>query len=65
MLSNRRLSGSGNLMSQVKQFADNLRRSGTDPEQMLNEMVSSGKVSKEQLERAKNLASLFMNGLKK
>lgn len=65
MLSNRRNRGAGGLMAQIRQFASNLQRSGQDPEALLNEMVNSGKVSQQQLENAKNLANLFMNGLKK
>jgi malonyl CoA-acyl carrier protein transacylase len=57
--------GNKGLISQIKQFASNLRRSGQNPEEILNELVRSGKVTKEQLENAKNLANLFVNGLKK
>ena len=59
MLSNKRNFGNGGLI------ASNLQRSGKNPEELLNEMVNSGKVSQQQLENAKNLANLFMNGLKK
>ena len=65
MLSNKRNFGNGGLIGQIRQFASNLQRSGKNPEELLNEMVNSGKVSQQQLENAKNLANLFMNGLKK
>jgi hypothetical protein len=65
MLSNKRNFGNGGLIGQIRQFVSNLQRSGQDPEALLNEMVNSGKVSQQQLENAKNLANLFINGLKK
>jgi len=55
--------GSGNILSQIRQFADNLKKSGKDPNQLLNELMASGKYTQEQIEQAKRLAQMFSGKL--
>ena len=50
---------SDSLLSQFNKFCDEFKRSGQDPNVVLNQLLSSGRVTKEQLERAKMLAKLF------
>lgn len=50
----------GNLLSQIRQFANELKRSGKSPEQMLNELMASGKYTNEQIEQAKRFAKMFI-----
>lgn len=52
------------LLSQFNKFVSDFKKSGQNPEVVLNQLVSSGKVSQEQLDRAKMLASLFSGQLK-
>lgn len=47
-----------NLISQISEFAKNLQKSGKDPEQLLNELLRSGKYTPSQIENARNLAQL-------
>lgn len=51
-----------NLISEIKQFADNLQRSGKDPNVLLNELLASGRFSNEQVEQAKRMAKLLLGG---
>jgi DNA-binding transcriptional regulator YbjK len=55
---------STSLMSQFNKFVSDFKKSGQDPNAVLNQLLSSGKVSKDQLERAKLLAGLFSGQLK-
>lgn len=55
---------STSLMSQFNKFVSDFKKSGQDPNTVLNQLLSSGKVSKDQLERAKLLAGLFSGQLK-
>lgn len=50
----------GNLLSQIRQFANELKKSGKSPEQMLNDLVASGKYTNEQVEQAKRFAKMFI-----
>lgn len=50
----------GNLLSQIRQFANELKKSGKSPEQMLNDLVASGKYTNEQVEQAKRFAKMFV-----
>ncbi|WP_028130294.1 hypothetical protein [Selenomonas sp. AE3005] len=45
------------IMGQVKQFRENMLRQnpGMNPQEMVNQMVSSGKVSQQQFEQARNI----------
>jgi len=54
-----RNNNNNNLQSQFRQFADNLKRSGKDPQELLNELMASGKYSQADLNRAKTMASQF------
>ncbi len=55
---------STSLISQFNKFVSDFKKSGQNPEVVLNQLISSGKVSQEQLDRAKMLASLFSGQLK-
>lgn len=57
-------SNNGNLISQIKKFANELKKSGKSPEQMLNELMASGKYSQQQIEQAKRLANMFIGKIK-
>lgn len=61
LLKNKKIntSQSGDMASQFKKFKQEILSSGKNPNEMLNELVSSGKVSKQQLEKAKQLANLY------
>lgn len=62
MLSNNRKSNFGsnqNMVSQFMQFRREIEQSGKDPRAMLDEMVASGKVTKQQVEQAKGMAMLY------
>ena len=52
-------SSNNNLENQIRQFAENLKRMNKDPNQLLDELISSGKYTNEQINKAKTLASLF------
>jgi hypothetical protein len=52
-------SGGGNLFSQFNKFKNEILASGKDPQEILNELVASGKISHSQLEKAKKLAGLY------
>jgi hypothetical protein len=45
------------IMGQVKQFRENMLRQnpGMNPQEMVNQMVSSGKVSQQQFEQARSI----------
>ena len=45
------------IMGQVKQFRENMLRQnpGMNPQEMVNQMVSSGKVTQQQFEQARNI----------
>lgn len=45
------------IMGQVKQFRENMLRQNPNmnPQEMVNQMVSSGKVSQRQFEQARNI----------
>lgn len=47
------------MLSKIRQFSDNLKATGKNPEMLLRELVNSGKVSHEQLQQAKTMAELF------
>lgn len=48
-----------NLLQQISSFADNLKKSGQNPQVLLDQLVKSGKVSQEQLDRATMMAKMF------
>lgn len=56
-----------NLGPQFQKFYKEFMQSGKDPNQVLNELVSSGKISKDQLEQTVNKAkglSFLLNLIK-
>lgn len=54
--------GNGNMLQQFQQFKKML---GTqDPQQLLNELMASGKFTQAQLEQAKQMAEQFKDFLK-
>lgn len=55
---------SGDIMSQFLKFKKDIEASGRDPQTILNEMLSSGKVNQAMYNRAKTLASVFVNKFK-
>lgn len=55
---------STSLLSQFNKFVSDFKKSGQNPEVVLNQLISSGKVTQEQVDRAKMLASLFSGQLK-
>ena len=57
-------SSNGDILSEFLGFKKRIENSGKDPQTMLNELVASGKVSQQQLNRAKTLASVFANKFK-
>lgn len=50
------------MMSQFNEFKNMLKKSGKDPKQVLDELIKSGKVTKEQVENAKQLAE-YLKGI--
>lgn len=48
-----------NLKSDFDSFKSRFLQSGQDPQQVLNELVRTGKVNKEQLDRATKLAQMY------
>lgn len=50
-------------LSAFKQFANSMQ--GKDPQAILREMVSNGKLTSDQLEQAKSMATQFANQLNK
>ena len=54
----------GDLMSQFVKFKQQVEASGKDPQALLNELLSSGKVNQAMYNRAKTLASVFLNKFK-
>jgi len=57
---NTMLENNNNIKNQVMKFASDLKKSGKNPEQLLNEAISSGKYSQTQINTAKLLAEKFM-----
>ena len=49
----------GNLFSKFAQFKREIEESGRDPNEILEELVASGKVTQSQINQAKRLASLY------
>ena len=49
----------GNLFSEFSKFKKDIEDSGRDPQQILDELVASGKVTQSQINQAKRLAGLY------
>lgn len=50
------------LNSQINKFADNIKHSGKNPQELLDELIKSGKYTKEQLSQAEHLVRFFLKG---
>lgn len=46
-----------NMISQFNNFKQQLLNTGRDPQQILNELIQSGKVTREQVDRARQMAN--------
>lgn len=55
-----RNSSQNNFMKNFGIFAENIKKSGKNPQSMIDELISSGKITKEQYEQAKKLASFIL-----
>lgn len=62
MLRNPNNRNNRNLISEIRQFANNLQRTGKDPNVLLNELLASGRYSNEQVEQAKRMAKIILGG---
>ena len=47
-----------NLISQVNKFAKEIKNSGKNPEQMLTDLINSGKYTQSQVGQAKTMAQM-------
>ena len=56
--------GNGDLLSQFLSFKKDIENSGRDPKTMLNELLASGRISPQQLNKAKTLATVLANKFK-
>lgn len=56
------LMNSGNMFSQFQQFKKLMQ--GKDPQKVLNELVNSGRFTKQQVEQATKMAEQFKSFLK-
>lgn len=56
--------GNSDILSEFMGFKKRIENSGKDPQTMLNELIASGKVNQQQLNRARTLASVFLNKFK-
>ena len=54
-----------NLISQINSFTQKLRQTNKNPEQILNELIVSGKYSQSEIEQAKAKAQMAMSLFKK
>lgn len=47
------------MLQQFNQFKNQLQQTGRQPQQILDELINSGKITKEQLDQARNMAEMF------
>lgn len=52
-------SSGGNLFSQFTKFKNEILASGKNPQEILNELLSTGKITQSQYNQAKRLAGLY------
>ena len=52
-------SNGGNLFSQFTKFKNEILASGKNPQEILNELLSTGKITQSQYNQAKRLAGLY------
>lgn len=64
-LKNKKTNASGDMTTQFESFKKQILSSGKKPEQILNDLISSGRVNSQQLENAKRLANLYSYLIKK
>lgn len=50
---------SSNILQQFNQFKSQLESTGKSPEVILNDLINSGKITKEQLDKATSLAKMY------
>lgn len=63
MFTNRN-SNQNELKSNFFKFAEEIRKSGKNPKQMLDDAINSGKFTPEQINQARTMANLFSGILK-
>lgn len=49
------------MLQQFNQFKNSLSQTGKQPQQILDELINSGKITKEQLDQARSMAEMFKN----
>jgi len=64
LLKNTRKINSGDVVSQFNQFKKQVEQSGQTPQQILNGLLSSGQISKNQLDNVVNMAKQFSHLIK-
>lgn len=50
-----------NMMSQFQRFQQQIQQQGINPQQQVMELLRSGKMSQQQFEQFRQMASMFMN----
>ena len=48
-----------NMMNQFQQFRNQIQQQGVDPQQQVQELLRSGRMSQQQFEQLKAMASMF------
>ena len=48
-----------NMMNQFQQFRNQIQQQGIDPQQQVQELLRSGRMSQQQFEQLKAMASMF------
>lgn len=54
-------SDNGNILNNFNQFRNQIIASGKNPQAILNDLISSGKVTQEQVNKATEIAKSLMN----
>lgn len=57
-------SDNGNILNNFNQFRNQIIASGKNPQAILNDLISSGKVTQEQVNKATEIAKSLMNVIK-
>ena len=53
-----------NFMAQFNQFKQQIQQEGVNPQQRVQELLQSGKMSQQQFEQCRQIANMFMNNMK-
>ena len=53
-----------NFMAQFNQFKQQIQQEGVNPQQKVQELLQSGKMSQQQFEQCRQIANMFMNNMK-